>query len=187
MASVGFDEKDNITAIRPPESLGIDFTAALTGGSFNGKRIGVLEGFFNRTVNEETTPVNLAMNKVFSKLKDAGATLIHINDTFYDADNISAKWDVQAYEFAEALDRYLSRGHVTGIFPKTTEEYYASKKFIVTPGTRQFVNNALAWNTGNVSYAVRIFEIENVLTRRLHETVIEHHLDVIIYPEQKNL
>lgn len=58
LASVGTDASDNTTLLIPASSRDLDYSKNIVGGSLQGVRIGVLEGFFNRVPSNETTPVN---------------------------------------------------------------------------------------------------------------------------------
>lgn len=69
MASVGYDPADNATALVPPSSMGIDYSAALYGGSLKGKRLGLVLPFFNRTESDETTPANDVMDSMVADLE----------------------------------------------------------------------------------------------------------------------
>jgi Asp-tRNA(Asn)/Glu-tRNA(Gln) amidotransferase A subunit family amidase len=184
MASVGYDAADNTTAFVPDSVKGVDYSASLYGGSLKGLRIGVLEGFFNRTNSSETTPVNTAMADMISVLQKAGATTISINETVYNATAIGAL-DVQRSEYRELLDAYLASS--SGVHPQTmTELYTNSTKFVVLPSQYSYVNTALVSSTSNTSYAQNQLLIRN-LTTTIASTFTTNNLDAIIYPEQKNL
>lgn len=194
MASVGYDPRDNATSAIPPSVLGTDYTSFLTTGTasnLTGVRIGVLEGFFNRTSGNETTPVNTAMNNVISTLQSKGATIVLINDTAtYNATAISALMDVQTSEYRETLNHYLSTDNLTGARPSTMPQLYkpnqTQPEFLVIPSQYSYVETALRSSTGNSSYFVKLALIAN-LTRSLHSTFLANDLTALIYPEQKNL
>jgi Asp-tRNA(Asn)/Glu-tRNA(Gln) amidotransferase A subunit family amidase len=103
MAGIGYDPRDNYTALAPQEAWGKDYSAALSGGSLKGLRIGVLEGFFNNTPSAETTPVIDVMSSVLSSLTSAGVELVNITDQVYNAATIGAQLDVQTSEYRELL------------------------------------------------------------------------------------
>jgi Asp-tRNA(Asn)/Glu-tRNA(Gln) amidotransferase A subunit family amidase len=185
MASVGYDENDNATALIPPSSVGLDYTEELRGGSLEGLRFGLVKGFCNRTVSEETTPVNEVMDGMVSMLEAAGATVMSIDDAVYNATEI-ALLDVQAYEFREAMDAYLHRPTNGGHHPSTLEELYGGGKFLVLPAQYNHIKAALRSSTNNASYVDRILEIRNLVAVAT-ATITDNKLDAIIYPEQKNL
>ncbi|TKA26446.1 hypothetical protein B0A50_05282 [Salinomyces thailandicus] len=187
LASVGYDEDDNTTALVPAGSRGVDYTVGLTQGSLKGIRFGLIEGFFNRTASPETTPVNEAMANITAKLWAAGATIVPITDSLYNATAI-AKLDTQRYEYREEMNTYLQRPSLSGPRPKTLDELYATPpgKFLVIPSEYEYVNTALVSSTSNTSYATVKTGIQN-LTLALQETFTAHNLDAMIYPEQKNL
>jgi Asp-tRNA(Asn)/Glu-tRNA(Gln) amidotransferase A subunit family amidase len=186
MAGIGYDADDNSTASVPAGVQGTDYAASLTTGSLRGLRFGLLEGFFNRTSSNETTPVNDAMSKHVAKLRLAGATIIPVNETIYDANKIIAALDVQRYEYRELLTEYLQRPTLSGQHPNSTNELYASDKFLVLPSGYEYVTTSLVSSTSNATYTTRQAGIQN-LSLALEKTFATNNLDAIIYPEQKNL
>jgi Asp-tRNA(Asn)/Glu-tRNA(Gln) amidotransferase A subunit family amidase len=192
MASIGYDAADNATALVPSPIRNINYTASLCDIPLKDLRIGVLNGFFNRTDAPEVTPVNNAMDSVMSRLTASGVTLIPINETVYSASTIAAL-DVQRYEYRELMDIYLQRASLSGEHPETLAEIYSRKavngsggEFLVIPGQYEYVNTALVSSTGNTTYNTRLAAIRN-LTLALLNTFESNNLDAIIYPEQKNL
>lgn len=186
MASIGYDPRDNATALAPPEAWGRDYSAALYGGSLKGLRIGVMEGLFNNTPSAETTPVINVMSDVLSSLAAAGVELVNITETVYDSSTISAQLDVQTSEYRELLDAYLSNPELEGDHAKTFNELYTSGEFLVIPSQYGYVNTAFVSSTGNASYIAKQRGIAN-LTTTLRATFAPNNLDAVIYPEQKNL
>lgn len=186
MVRVGYDPRDNITTSIPLEVMGKDYVASLGGGSLNGLRLGLVQGFFNYTESNETTPVNEAMENMVNKLQSAGVTIINITETIYDATAISAALDVQRYEYREGLSSYLASSNLTGDRPATFDELYATGKFLVIPGQYSFINSSLISSTSNTSYFAAQLGIQN-LTNALHATFSTQNIDALIYPEQKNL
>ncbi|TVY48574.1 putative amidase [Lachnellula occidentalis] len=185
MASVGYDSNDNTTAMIPPSSVGIDYSADIFGGTLKGLRFGLIEGFFNQTSSDETTPVSDVMKNVVSVLQSAGATVVSINETVYN-DTAIAALDVQTSEYREDMDAYLQMPSLNGTRPSTLAELYSSGKFLVIPGQYSFVDISLRSSTSNSSYAALKLGIQN-LTTALSTTFASNKLDAIIYPEQKNL
>ncbi|KAK6394036.1 hypothetical protein LTR65_001882 [Meristemomyces frigidus] len=191
MSSVGFDAADNATALVPAGNKGTDYTASLTQGSLKGLRLGLIEGFFNRTASSETTPVNEAMANITAKLRGAGATIVPITDRLYNATAIAAL-DTQRYEYREEMDHYLQRPSLQGQHPDTLNQLYASGKFLVLPSQYEYVTTSLVSSTANqtwethLSYDTVQYGIRN-LTTALQETFVSNSLDALIYPEQKNL
>ncbi len=186
MASTGYDPNDNATALVPASSLGKDYSASLTSGSLRGLRLGLLNGFFNRTASNETTPVNIAMDSMVQKLQAAGATIIPINETIYNATSIGSALDVQRFEYREAMDAYLQNPTLKGTHPQTLQELYNSSKYLVIPSQYEYVNTALVSSTSNTSYVSIKSAIQN-LTLALQSTFLANNLSYILYPEQKNL
>jgi Asp-tRNA(Asn)/Glu-tRNA(Gln) amidotransferase A subunit family amidase len=193
MATPGYDAADNETALVPAANRDIDYAASLSGASLKGLRIGVLNGFFNRTNSSEVTPVNNAMDRLMTRLGAEGVTLVPINETIYNATAIQAAYDVQRYEYRQLMNEYLQRPSLGGQHPKTLNELYSRKaangtggEFLVLPSQYEYVNTALVSSTSNSTYAGRQLGIRN-LTIALLNTFAANELDAIIYPEQKNL
>ena len=97
-----------------------------------GLRIGLLQGFFNRTESNETTPVNNVMDEMVSLLQGAGVTVVQINETVYNTTSIGA-FDVQTSEYRQEMDTYLQMPADSGTRPLTLNELYSSGKFLVIP------------------------------------------------------
>jgi Asp-tRNA(Asn)/Glu-tRNA(Gln) amidotransferase A subunit family amidase len=193
MATTGYDAADNETALVPPTNRDIDYAASLSGASLRGLRLGVLNGFFNRTNSSEVTPVNNAMNALMSRLTAEGVSLIPIDEPIYNATAIQASYDVQRYEYRQLMDEYLQRPSLSGDRPQTLSELYSRKsvngsggEFVVLPSQYEYVNTALVSSTSNATYVTRQAGIRN-LTLALLNTFAANNLDAIIYPEQKNL
>ena len=186
MASVGYDPSDNTTALVPTTSVNLDYTAAIHGGSLRGVRFGLLEGFFNRTASNETTPVNTAMNATISALTAAGATIVPISETIYNATAILAAYDTQQLEYRQLLTEYLQRPSLRGAHPSNFTDLYTSGKYLVIPSQYSYVNTALVSSTSNTTYAPIKLGIQN-LTTALMTTFRKNNLAAILYPEQKNL
>lgn len=186
MSSVGYDSNDNTTSLRPVAVDGVDYVASMLGGSLAGLRLGLIEGFFNRTATNETTPVNDAMDHVVSILTAAGATVVHIDDPVYNATAISANHDVQQYEYRQELTAYLQRPSLQGAHPESMPDLYknSSGEFLVIPAEYSYVNNALVSSTTNATYAGKS---AGDLIISISTAFKQDNLDAFIYPEQKNL
>ena len=194
MSSIGYDPSDNATSAIPPSVVGTDYTTFLSSGSasnLSGIRIGVLEGFFNRTASNETTPVNDAMSALLTTLQSRGATIVPINDTTtYNATAISAQMDVQTSEYKELLTHYLQSPNLTGHHPLSMPQLYTPNQthpsFLVIPSQYTYLETALRTSPSNASYLLKQSLITN-LTTTLHSTISSNGLTCLIYPEQKNL
>ena len=186
MAGVGIDEGDNATALVPEGIRGTDYVKDLEEGQLQGLRIGVLEGFFDQSGREETGVVNEAMGSMIENLKAAGVEVVMIGEDVYDANAILKRYDVQRYEFREAVEEYLQRPDLEGDFPKTLREIYERDVFVVIPPQYEHIKTALRSSTNNDSYASAMQDIAD-LKQTLHSTFTSNKLDAIIYPQQKNL
>ncbi|KAF1918287.1 amidase signature domain-containing protein [Ampelomyces quisqualis] len=193
MATTGYDAADNDTGLVPAANRNIDYAASLSSASLRGLRMGVLNGFFNRTNSSEITPVNNAMDALMSRLIAEGVTLVPINETIYNATAIQAFCDVQRYEYRQLMNAYLQRPSLSGKHPETLNDLYSRTalngsggEFLVLPSQFEYVNTALVSSTSNATYIERQIGIRN-LTLALLNTFASNDLDAIIYPEQKNL
>ncbi|KAH6628608.1 amidase signature domain-containing protein [Chaetomium tenue] len=196
MASVGFDPRDNVTALTPRQVPPQDHSASLYRGNLSGLRLGLLNGFFDHTTSIETTPVNNIMASMISKLTETGVEIINITDPFYDTLSI-AKLDVQAFEFKDLLNAYLapatanqvSRSHEV-LHPTSFDELFntgtGTTNFLVIPAQHHFIKKASCSSTREATYLETSNRIHD-LTRALETTFTANNLDAIIYPEQKNL
>lgn len=185
MASVGYDPSDNTTALIPSLSVGVNYLETVYGGSLQGLRFGLLQGFFNRTASNETTPVITVMDEMASLLESAGATVVSVIETVYNATAI-ASLDVQTFEYREHMDPYLQMSSDSGTRPSTLTELYSNGKFLVIPSQYNFVNTAFKSSTSNATHPTLKLGIQN-LTTVLRTTFSANDLDAVIYPEQKNL
>ncbi|KAF1951243.1 amidase signature enzyme [Byssothecium circinans] len=195
MTTPGYDATDNATTLVPPTHRKIDYASSLGKTQLKGLRLGVLNGFFNRTntTSTEVTSVNSIMDTFIAKLKAAGVTLIPIDETLYNATAIQSAYDVQRFEYRELMDAYLQRPSLSGAHPSALADLYSRKtgngtkgEFLVLPSQYEYVNTALVSSTSNATYTTRLARIRN-LTLALQNTFSSNHLDAIIYPEQKNL
>ncbi|KAI0899222.1 amidase signature enzyme [Annulohypoxylon nitens] len=185
MASVGADEVDNATLLVPPEARGIDYTLGLNDGGLKGLRIGLLDGFWNHTASNETTPVNNALASTIEFLKSEGVQIVNVTESIYNASAI-AKFDVQQFEFKEVFNKYLSSPSLTGNRPSTWDAVYGSKEFLVIPAQYTFMNNSRNSSTADPGYATAQQGIKDLKTA-INATFVRNGLDAVIYPEQKNL
>lgn len=186
MASVGYDESDNVTSLVPQGSRNVDYAAALRGGSLRGVRFGLVEGFFNRTHSNETTPVNEALDATISALTAGGAKIVPIKAPTFNSTDIIKKYDTQRFEYRQEMDQYLASPSLRGSHPGTLTGLYASGRFLVIPSQYEYVNTALVSSTQNTTYASKKLDIQN-LTLALRTVFANHALDALIYPEQANL
>ncbi|KAL8648987.1 MAG: hypothetical protein Q9226_005764 [Calogaya cf. arnoldii] len=186
MASVGYDESDNVTFLVPHSSRNLDHAAALYGGSLQGVQFGLVEGFFNRSNSNETTPVNEALDATVAALTAAGAKVVPIRSPIFNSSYILQNYDTQRFEYRQQMDEYLARPSLRGSHPGRLKDLYASGNFLVIPSQYEYVNTALVSSTQNTTYAPRKLGIQN-FTLALHAVFADHALDALIYPEQANL
>jgi Asp-tRNA(Asn)/Glu-tRNA(Gln) amidotransferase A subunit family amidase len=191
MARAVSDPRDNVTDLAPPKVRGKDYTTSLYGGDLKGLRLGLLNGFFNHTPSDETTPVNDIMASMVSRLTAAGAEVINVTESIYDTLAI-AKHDVQVFEFREMLDSYLAAATATPAGPGPKSHNAASfselllSGILVIQSQHQFIKKASHASTTDAAYLETLLHIQD-LTRALDATFTTNNLDFLLYPEQKNL
>jgi len=187
IASSQLDPEDNSTALVPQGIRGTDYHMDLASGSLSGKTIGVLETFFDRTSTNETEPVNESMDAMIARLQEAGATVVPIDDPMYNVNAIIASCETQRFELRQEVDKYLSRASLKGQHPATFQDLYGeSNSFLVLPQQYEFIKAVLKGSTQDLEYEAVLKNIQD-LTTHLHATFAAHHLDAIIYPQQRNL
>jgi Asp-tRNA(Asn)/Glu-tRNA(Gln) amidotransferase A subunit family amidase len=207
MARAASDPRDNATDLAPPKVRGKDYTTSLYGGGLKGLRLGLLNGFFNHTPSDETTPVNDIMASMVSRLTAAGAEVINVTESIYDTLAI-AKLDVQVFEFREILDSYLAAAAAAAAAATATGNHTPATHTPAGPGPRshnaasfselllsgilviqsqhQFIKKASHASTTDAAYLETLLHIQD-LTRALESTFTTNNLDFLLYPEQKNL
>ena len=187
IASSQLDPEDNSTVLVPQGIRGTDYYMHLASNSLSGKTIGVLETFFNRTSTNETDPVNESMDAMIVRLREAGATVVPIDDPMYNVNAIIASCETQRFELRQEIDRYLSRASLKGQHPATLQDLYSEGgSFLVLPQQYEFIKAVLKGSTHDLEYETVLNNIQD-LTAHLHATFAAYHLDAIVYPQQKNL
>ncbi|KAI5202748.1 hypothetical protein AUEXF2481DRAFT_4505 [Aureobasidium subglaciale EXF-2481] len=187
IASKQLDSEDNSTALVPEGVHGTDYYMDLASGSLEGKTIGVLETFFDRTSSNETDPVNEAMDAMVVSLQEAGAIVVPIDDARYNVNSILSSCETQKFELRQEVDKYLSRESLRGQHPATLQNLYSEgNSFLVLPPQYDFVKAVLKGSTRDLEYETVLKNIQD-LTTHLHATFATDRLDAIIYPQQRNL
>lgn len=184
MSSAGLDDEVDMTSTAPSSSL--DYRRNLTSGTLQGLRFGLLEGFFNRSDDNETGPVNLAMASAVETLRQAGVSVVSIHESIYNASDVANNFDTQRYEYREMLDWYLENTAVSGTRPHSFHSLYDGDKFLVIPSQYEYIRTAAVSSTSNATYDTVKQGIRH-LTTTLQETFSSNRLDAVIYPEQKSL
>lgn len=192
LSSVGYDTSDNITALAPSSSIGCDYMSDLySRRSLRGLRLGLVEGFFNRTASNETTPVNSAMAAMVANLTAAGVEVISVNDTNFNSTAIQDACDVQRFEFRDQLTSYLQNTPLSARAPRSMPELYAGHdNFLVIPSQYPYVRIALSSSSTSPTNRTAYVEKQMAIRRlqlAVHTTFARHSLSALIYPEQSNI
>ncbi|MCJ1228620.1 hypothetical protein MMC12_005281 [Toensbergia leucococca] len=185
MASTGTDPNDNSTTSMPAKSVQKDYCAVLPGRSLRRMRFGLIEGFFNRTASDETTPVINAMTSMLSTLTTHGATIVPINSPIYNTTTLLTL-DLQTHEYRQCLEKYLQNPSLKGTHPTTLHQLYTSNQHLLIPAQYPYLTSALSLSPSSPTYPPKISAI-NSLTTSLQKTFRKHSLTALLYPQQKNL
>ena len=186
MKSVGFDEDDRITALRPDNISGVEYARNIDDAGLSGWRVGLVKTFLSKEDSEETTPVNAALARVIGLLEAHGVEVIPIEEDIYDSPHILTNLDVQRFEFREQLTAYLQRPESGGHHPLDMPALYNGGKYVVIPSQYEHINASLHCSTSDPDYLRRKKGIED-LKLSLASTFARNRLDALIYPQQKNL
>lgn len=179
----GYDAADPATAAaygKPAPR----FVASLDRNGLKRARIGVLKGFFGtQPIHQE---VNAAMARGIEAMKQAGATIVDIDDPFFDADAIGRDMDVQKYEFKPLFNEYLKSlgdaAPVADVHALTASGKYHQAsigKFLASA-------DAIASGMTDPDYLARQVKIEGLRTRLL-AAMAEKKVDFVVYPMQRRL
>jgi Asp-tRNA(Asn)/Glu-tRNA(Gln) amidotransferase A subunit family amidase len=136
------------------------------------------------TVVNETNIVNSVINKAIAAMAAAGATIVNIASPMLASPYISATYDVQKYEFPDALTQYLNRSSLNAPY-RSFDQIVASKKFLPVCYT-EILGQAMATSNNDPSYRTRLSKYSDQ-QYRLYKEFSMHNLDAVVYPEQKNL
>jgi amidase len=179
----GYDPADPVTA-RAVGHIPASFQDSLNPQGLNGARIGVLKNFVGtQPIHAEVTA---AFNKTIEALKAAGATVVEIDDPFFDAGVFNRDYDVQKWEFKPLFNDYLAslgdRAPVknlgeliaSGQYNKPTlEKFLASSEVIDSPYQDK-------------EYLARLAKLDDLRDRLLGHMAAQK-LDAVVYPEQMRL
>ena len=161
-----------------------NYVASLRADALKGKRIGVLRDMFGTA--PEHQPVNAVMDQALAAMKKAGATLVEINAPELASGKLIADNDVQKYEFATLMNRYLATTMANAPV-KTVQEIYAGGRYnhATLDG---FLKAAVSYKDGMAEPDYKVRLERNVNTRALVQKIMaDDRLDAIVYPLQKRL
>jgi amidase len=179
----GYDPGDAASA-RSVGKIPKSFTSYLDPKGLSGARIGVLKSFMGTKPEHEE--VNTAMANAVSAFKKAGATVVEIDDAFFDTDTIIKDYDVQKGEFKTLFNDYLKTlGDATPV--SNLSELIASGKFHKPSLEKFFIaTNAFEAPYQEKEYLARLAKLDG-LRDRLLGRMAEQKVDFVVYPHQKRL
>jgi Asp-tRNA(Asn)/Glu-tRNA(Gln) amidotransferase A subunit family amidase len=179
----GYDPADPASARgvgKTPKS----FTAYLDPKALADARIGVLKSFLG--TKSEHEEVNAAMADAVGAFRMAGATVVEIDDPFFDTGALNNDYDVQKWEFKILFNAYLKTlGDAAPV--KNLSALIASGKYH-KPSLEKFLASADAFEAPyeEKEYLARLSRIDG-LRDRLLGRMAQHNVDAIVYPLQKRL
>jgi len=179
----GYDLADPVSA-RAVGHVPSSYSEALDAKGLQGARIGVLKGFVGKEpIHAEVTST---FNKAVETLKAAGATVVEIDDPFFDAGAFNRDYDVQKWEFKPLFNDYLvSLGDRAPV--KDLGELVASGKFDKTTLEKFLVaSQAIEHPNQEKEYLLRLAKIDDLRDRLLGHMAAQN-LDAVVYPEQMRL
>jgi len=179
----GYDPADPVSA-RAAGHVPASYKDALKAKGLQGARIGVLKSFVGKEpIHAEVTAT---FNKAVDTLKASGATVVEIDDSFFDAGVFNRDYDVQKWEFKPLFNAYLaSLGDRAPV--KDLGELVASGKFDKTTLEKFLVASQSIENPGqDKDYLLRLAKLDDLRDRLLGH-MAKNKLDAVVYPEQMRL
>lgn len=179
----GYDPADPVTA-RDVGKVPVSFKSELSDMGLRGARIAVLKGFLG--TGEEHQEVNAAMANAVAAMKKAGATVVEIDDSYFDSDKFNKELDVQKYEFKPLFNDYLkSLGDTAPV--ASVHELIATGKYH-QPSLGKFLASSDAFEAPyeEKDYLERLVKME-ALKDRLLADMAAQNVDFVVYPLQKRL
>ena len=179
----GYDPADPASARgvgKTPKS----FKAYLDPKGLQGMRVGILKSFLGTQAEHED--VNAAMARAVEVLKKSGATVVEIDDPYFDTAALNNDYDVQKWEFKPLFNAYL-RSYGANAPIKSLDELVASGKYH-KPSLEKFLTTANAFEAPmqEKDYLARLSRIDG-LRDRLLGRMAGQGVDVVVYPLQKRL
>lgn len=184
MANASPEKDEDVANEGSTRSLNRGFIAAVEQPVLRNLRLGLIQGSMSAAANSEVSPVIGVMNNTISAIRAHGGSVVPIESPELISSAILETCDTQRFEYREQLNNYLSTA--TGAVPKSLNELYSSRDFLVIPRQYSFIESAHVSSTRNASYVDKLRHIEHY-TRAVGTIFKDHNLDALIYPEQSNL
>jgi Asp-tRNA(Asn)/Glu-tRNA(Gln) amidotransferase A subunit family amidase len=176
----GFDPADPSTA----GAMHADsYSACLTTGGLLGARIGVFRTLFGTDAIHD--PVNKVMEQALDVIRSEGATVVDVDESDFDADELIANQDVQDFELKQVLNSYLAAVPDAPI--KCLADILASGKYHkATLEQPLLAAENFANGMEEPEYKRRLARNRDIRDR-LMSSFDRNRLDAIVYPLQKRL
>lgn len=176
-----YDPEDNMTVAGIGHQPEGSYASSLNGAALRTIRIGVLTTMFDSAASHETESIARAMRSALASLESHGAVIINITNPLFQSDLILAEHDVQKFEFSTILTEYLQKHNYQR---NTFEAIYNSHEFL--PICYDEVLGAAATTSIGAAQYVQRLEGHTELRQELLREFVRNHLDIMIYPEQRN-
>ncbi|EAW07167.1 amidase [Aspergillus clavatus NRRL 1] len=163
------------------------------GGNGEGAiRVGVLRAFFADEDNVEGAMVNQTVLDALDKVKvDKRIEIapLSLQDATWDIPSLIATADMQSYEFRSVFDAFLRSPLIACTPHRTLESIVASGAYhqeAVTPVLHRTLQTAGPYTMDGAEYRSRL-ETIGALKESVEACFVEHRLDALVYPHQKQL
>ncbi|MFC4277281.1 amidase [Achromobacter aloeverae] len=147
-----------------------------------GKTFGVMRTLFGK--DPEHAPVNDVMASAIARIKQAGATIVEIDDAEFDSDVTTRKLNVSNYEFRPLFEAYLATLPAS-IHLATVREYYDAGRYPKVT-MEKFLHNAVTWKA---PLDMPAYKAALAYRAYMHDKIMgmmsDLRLDAMIYPSQK--
>jgi amidase len=179
---IGYDRSDPATAWGDTAACR-NYSRSSDDGDLAGIRIGVWESLFGD--GPEHAEVSDIVGNAVKVLEKAGAKLVAIENPRIDVTATSRDFDVQRFEFKEAINRYLASSR-PGASVGNLEELIKSRKF--HPGLDGFLNEA---NSADPLLEAKKYHARLVGIAQFRNSILsmmaDLKVDALAYPLQKRL
>jgi amidase len=179
----GYDPGDEATAWIAGQKFG-DYTGAFGGDGLKGARIGVMRSLFGKSEGEGAQ-VNAVMSRAIQTIREAGATMLDVDEPDLSAEKLIADNDVMVFEFRDAFNGYLK--HYSNAPVSDLHALIETGKYDKT-SLDAFLKRADAERSqqSETSYAERIAR-DHFVRQKLITVFASQNLDALVYPEQRRL
>jgi amidase len=157
-----------------------DYSSNLTADALNGKRIGVIRGWYGEGSNPD---VDAIYETGIEKIQAAGAIII--DDIEFELDEMNdAEYEVLLYEFRAGLNSYLQKSAAPVENLDDLIKFNDANADTVMPvfGQEIFLKTAEKGPLTDAAYLTALENSKDFARRTLDKLIAEHQLDALIAP-----